>query len=44
MILETVEADPNDPEGLPEGSTVLASGVLNDFETRVGGGNGSRKR
>ena len=26
LILETLEADPNAPEGIPEGSTVLASG------------------
>jgi len=27
LILETVDTSPNDPEGMPEGSTVLASGT-----------------
>ena len=34
LILETVETDPNDPEALPMGSTVIASG--NDNENNLG--------
>jgi len=30
LILETIETDPNDPEALPMGSTVIASGNDND--------------
>jgi len=41
LILETVEADPNDPEGLPEGSTILADGTgLPDGSTIIAEGNG----
>ena len=35
LILETVEADPNDPEGLPEGSTILADGNDTTLETSI---------
>ena len=35
LILETVEADPNDPEGLPEGSTILADGNDTTLETSM---------
>ena len=34
LILETVETDPNDPEALPMGSTVIASG--NDTNEALG--------
>ena len=34
LILETVETDPNDPEALPLGSTVIASG--NDHDNTLG--------
>ena len=41
LILETVEADPNDPEGLPEGSTILAdANGLPDGSTILSDGNG----
>ena len=39
LILETVEADPNDPEGLPEGSTILADGSLPEGSTILADGN-----
>merc|ERR1719500_134839 len=33
LILETVETDPNDPEALPMGSTVIASGTTDHNDT-----------